>query len=156
MAVDAATPLRILLVEDSQDDTLFFRHALKASQLNAHLYAVTDGEQAIQYLQGLPPFSDRALAPFPDMVVTDIKMPKVDGFALLEWLRDKPDCSVIPTVVLSASRLDEDVKKAYFLGANAYLWKPGAISELADVLVTLHAFWSRCEKPKPPSGSRCG
>lgn len=151
----AMNTLRVLLVEDSPDDTVFFQHALKSSQLDAVLYAVSDGQEAIDYLRGHPPYSDRNLTPFPDMIVTDLKMPGVDGFGLLEWLREKQECSVIPIVVLSASRIEDDVRKAYYLGANAYMCKPNKVSDLAELLRALHAFWSRCEKPKPPKHNRC-
>lgn len=145
-----ANPLRILLVEDCPNDTLFFRHALKMSRLNAQVYVVNDGERAIQYLQGIPPYSDRGLAPFPDIVVTDLKMPRVDGFALLEWMKSRPEFAIIPTTIMSGSPLPGDVEKAYALGANAYICKPSSLDDLANILRTIHAFWSLCEKPMSP------
>ncbi|HWQ92373.1 MAG TPA: response regulator [Clostridia bacterium] len=155
MEVVPGKSLHVLLVEDSEDDTLLFKHAVTATGLKMTFTTVSDGQQAIHYLQGKPPFADRDLHPFPTMIVTDLKMPGVDGFDLLKWLRAHPHCAVIPIIVLSSSSQEEDVLKAYQLGANAYFSKPLAYKELSDLLLANHLFWSLCKLPTPPQDSRC-
>lgn len=148
-------PLHILLAEDSEDDAFFFSRALQISRLNANLSHVIDGEKAISYLSGVPPYSDRAQHPFPDMIVTDLKMPKADGFDLLSWLDSHPACAVIPVIVMSSSYHEPDVAKAYQMGANAFLAKPSDTQALAELLLITYTFWSRCQRPSPPPGLKC-
>jgi CheY-like chemotaxis protein len=156
MEAKQATILQILLVEDGDDDAFFFRHALEASGLNTKLMRVTDGHQAIAYLKGDAPFADRSTYPFPDMVVTDIKMPRASGFHLLEWLKTHQQCKVIPALVLSSSDQNVDVHKAYELGANAYAQKPATVKALGELLLVTYLFWSKCLRPGPPPDSKCG
>lgn len=151
----ATTPLHILLAEDTEDDVIFFRHALTVSRLRTTLAHVHDGQEAIAYLRAEPPFSDRTKHPFPEMIVTDLKMPRADGFDLLTWLNKHPDCAVIPTLVLSSSYMDSDVAKAYQLGANAFLSKPSDINQYAELLLATYMFWSRCQRPPAPKDHRC-
>ena len=153
--LSSSKQLAILLAEDSDEDAFLFRHALEASRLKARLTRVCDGNEAMHYLQAKPPFSDRSEHPFPDMIVTDLKMPKADGFDLLRWLKNNRTCGVIPTIVLSASFLEADVVKAYELGANAFLTKPSGVKELADLLLLTYMFWSHCQRPPPPAGFKC-
>jgi CheY-like chemotaxis protein len=145
----------ILLVEDSEDDELFFRHAVKRSGLHFHVYCLHNGDEAIDCLKGKSPYNDRRAYPFPDIIVTDLKMPKSNGFDLLRWLQDHPECAIIPTIVLSSSFIDGDVREAYHLGANAFAAKPGSIAELADLLTIAVQFWSRCLRPDPPPTLKC-
>ena len=147
--------LCILLAEDSDEDAFFFKHALELTQLKASIIRVTNAAEAIEYLEGTPPFSERAAHPFPDMIITDLKMPKADGFDLLRWRRSHPKCAVIPTIVLSASHIEGDVALAYELGANAFLTKPGTLAELKDLLLVTHMFWAHCQRPPPPPGLKC-
>ncbi len=155
MAQLPTKPLHVLLAEDSDEDAFFFRHALRDSQLNSTLTHVHDAHEAIAYLHGEHPYSNRAEHPFPDMIVTDLKMPGGDGFDLLSWLKSHPDCAVIPTIILSSSYLESDVAKAYQMGVNAFLTKPGDLKSLAELLLVTYMFWSRCQRPQPPEGLKC-
>lgn len=74
----------------------------------------------------------------------------MSGFEILQWLRNHPDCSVIPVMIFTASRQDEDIKRAYQMGANAYFVKPGTIGELQEMVKAAYNFWAWCEKPHVP------
>lgn len=106
--------------------------------------AVRDGEQAIAYLTRQLPYTDDRLYPCPDVILLDLKMPKLNGFDFLKWLRaqSERDLHLLPVVVLSSSNLQEDVKKAYALGANSYLVKPVQWEELVRVLTSLNGYWA--------------
>ena len=114
--------------------------------VEAPVQIVTDGEQVISYLRGEGSFADRQQFPFPGVIFLDIKMPRLGGFGVLEWVHKHPECHVIPTMMFSSSSHPDDVKRAYQLGANAYLVKPATISELEGV-----GFLARL---RPPAGAR--
>ena len=83
-----------------------------------------------------------------DLLFLDIKMPQADGFDVLRWMRDHPQCSVMPTMMLSSSDYDRDVRLAYELGASAYMMKPADLNDLKSMLQAAYDFWARCVKPK--------
>jgi CheY-like chemotaxis protein len=138
--------LNVLLVEDDENDALFFQRALR-SLPRCHLNICRDGECVLRFLQGQGEFADRQLYPLPDVMFLDLKMPRVSGFDVLRWIRDHPRYVVIPTIVLSSSKLESDVVKAYALGANCYLVKPHSLDELKNVLKLTIEFWTVCQKP---------
>ena len=106
------------------------------------------GDEAIAYLSGVGKFGDRETYLYPSFVITDLKMPNGDGFAVLEHFRKHPQWAVIPTVVLSGSEDTDDIRKAYALGASAYHVKPNAPSDLRVLVKRLHAYWQTCEVPQ--------
>jgi CheY-like chemotaxis protein len=120
---------------------------LAHSGLDGTLTAVKDGEEAIDYLTGKGRYSDRMRFPLPNVIFTDLKMPGMSGFDLLEWLRANPKNAVIPTVVFSSSCLENDVEKAYRLGASSFLVKPHNLRELVRLVRTTSEYWSMCETP---------
>jgi CheY-like chemotaxis protein len=140
--------LTILLVEDDENYIYFVKRATALGNERHQIHAVHDGGEAINYLQGKSEFGDRHKFPFPNVIITDLKMPRVNGFDLLNWLREHPECSVIPTIVLSSSQQPADVQQAYKLGANSFIMKPAAMTELRDTLRSLFDYWSRCERPQ--------
>src|SRR3954465_2385830 len=105
--------LTILIIEDLPDDVLLLRKALTRSGVTNPVQVAEDGVEAIAYLEGEGKYADRVQYPFPSVIFTDLKLPRVDAFGVLAWLRSHPDCSVIPLVVLTASAIDADVRKAY-------------------------------------------
>ena len=137
----------ILIVEDDPNDVMLMRRAIQKAEVTHPIQFVPDGVQAILYLRGAEKYGDRGAYPFPHFVITDLKMPLAGGFEILEWLRDHQDCSVIPVVVFSSSKQDSDIKRAYGLGANAYLVKPPNPQDMTAVMRKLFDFWSMCEKP---------
>jgi len=142
--------LTILVAEDTEDDALFLERGFRKAGLKNPLQILTDGEEVIKYLKAQGKYEDRAKYPFPSVFFTDIKMPKMSGFEVLKWLRDHPECRVIPTIVISSSEEPEDVTRAYQIGCNAYLTKPRTLGELEDIIHLAYNFWARCAKPPVP------
>src|SRR4051812_42693976 len=94
---------KILLVDDCENDLFFLKTALEQSGISQSVNSVTDGSEAINYLSGHGKFSDRNQFPFPSVILSDLKMRRLDGFGLLRWLKKHPDFSVIPTLIFSSS-----------------------------------------------------
>ena len=109
-----------------------------------HLVAVEDGSKAILYLEGKGVYADRDTYPIPDMILLDLKMPRINGFEFLEWLRSKgpEDHRIIPVVVMSSSGLKEDIDRAYRLGANSYLVKPVSWVLFQERIKALGIYWA--------------
>jgi CheY-like chemotaxis protein len=142
--------MNILVAEDDENDVLLLLRALQKISVGDIVNVCRDGVDAVGYLQGEGEYQDREKFPFPDVIITDIKMPRKSGFEVLRWLREHPECHVIPLIVLSASNDYKDVSQAYREGANCYLKKPGSFAELQHLLKALFDFWSLCEKPQVP------
>ena len=138
----------ILVVEDDKNDQIFIEKAFRAVGLSGPLHVVSDGAEAIAYMMGEGKFADRKEFAYPTFIMTDLKMPKVDGFAVLEFLKGNPEWAIIPTVVFSASSDRDDIKKSYMLGASSYHVKPQGFEELHIQLAALHAYWLTCEVPE--------
>ena len=133
----AAKMTTILHVEDDPNDTLLLEHACKKAGVIFDLQAVSDGDQAIAYLRGLNHFSDRMKHPMPNLILLDLKMPRVSGFDVLAWLRSDESAKGVPVVVLTSSNHDADIKRAYDLGAKSYLVKPVGFEALVELVKTL-------------------
>ena len=131
----------ILHVEDDSNDTLLFQHACRKAGLNVSLHTVDDGEVAIEYLNGSEKFSDRQQYPLPDLVLLDLKLPRINGFEFLAWLRKDPRFHRLPVVVLTSSNQDTDVRRAYDIGANSYLVKPVGFDALVELAKSFHQYW---------------
>ena len=140
--------LTILIAEDSEDDALFLERAFRKIGMTNAVRILTDGQEVLDYLRGDGKYQDRQQFPFPSVLFTDIKMPRVNGFEVLQWLRDHPESKVIPTLMFSSSAQPEDVERAYRLGANAYLVKPASLPELEEMMRYAYEFWARCAKPR--------
>lgn len=147
--------LSVLLVEDNPDDALLMQRAFKLNGLARPAHIAHDGAEAIAYLNGDPPFSDRRRYPYPDLVITDLKMPGASGFDLLTWLHDRPELKVIPTIVWSSSGDPRDVKRAYCLGASGFLCKPTDFQKFKDMVRDIFRYWDHCLKPVPDLGPSC-
>lgn len=137
----------ILLVEDDPNDVLFLKRALTKNGIHNPVSVLSDGEEAIAYLSGLGKYSDRMAFPFPKVIMLDLKMPRRGGLEVLQWLQEHPQFRVIPTIVLTSSKINEDVLRAYGLGANSYMVKPSNFDELQQMVKTAHEYWSFCLKP---------
>lgn len=138
----------ILVVEDDQNDQMLIEKAFRAVGVAGPIHAVGNGAEAIAYMMGEGKFADRAEFAYPTFIMTDLKMPRVDGFGVLEFLKGNPEWAIIPTVVFSASSDRDDIKKSYMLGASSYHVKPHSPEELRQQLDTLNAYWMTCEVPE--------
>jgi len=143
--------LLILMADDDPDDVLLLQQALQRNGIMLPVHVCANGAEAISYLQGEGEFGDREKFPFPRFLFTDLKMPRCSGFELLQWLKDHPNCGVIPTIVLSGSAEEIDVRRAYQLGANAYFQKPSSFDDLVSMVKVVSDFWGRALTPMLPS-----
>jgi Response regulators consisting of a CheY-like receiver domain and a winged-helix DNA-binding domain len=133
--------VNILHVEDDPNDALLFQHACRKAGVSFELQSVNDGDQAIAYLCGQEKFSDREKHPFPELILLDLKMPRLSGFDVLAWLRNEGGCRNVPVIILTSSNHESDIKRAYDLGANSYLVKPVGFDALVEVAKTIHGYW---------------
>ncbi len=138
-----AAATTVLHVEDDPNDTLLFQHACRKAGVIFDLQAVSDGDQAIAYLRGANDFSDRRKYPLPQLILLDLKMPRVSGFDVLAWIRSEDSLKQMPVVVLTSSNHDADIKRAYDLGAKSYLVKPVGFEALVDLVKTLPELLAR-------------
>ncbi|MDB6125455.1 MAG: response regulator receiver protein [Pedosphaera sp.] len=136
----------ILIVEDNADDADLLRIALQKNKVTNPIHIVENGLEAIKYLRAEAPYSERGDFPFPTIIYTDLKMPFKDGFEVLQWIKDHPQCCVIPVIIMTSSSQDSDVRKAYTLGANSYIVKPGSLNELTEVIGLAIKYWAACLK----------
>lgn len=148
----------ILLVEDRDDDVFLVRRAFEKAGLKNPFQVAHDGEEAIAYLSGEGRFSNRVEFPLPWLVLLDLKMPKVDGFDVLRWVRSQQHLSGIIIVVLTSSNQIRDVNDAYKLGANSFLVKPDDFQNVTSMATLLKDYWlygnrAPGNRPRPSSSS---
>jgi CheY-like chemotaxis protein len=139
----------ILVAEDNPDEAMLLQRAFKKAGVEVRVHICTDGDEATDYLRGEKAFTDRVKFPFPNMLITDLKMPRCNGFELLERMQSEHRCSVFPRVVLSASAEDRDVQRAFKVGANCYLQKPARFEDLVSMVRNLCEFWNETLVPPP-------
>jgi CheY-like chemotaxis protein len=144
----------VLLAEDNFDEQVFIRKAFDTLGDVATVQTVDNGGQAIEYLKGEGKYADRAVYRYPSLIITDLKMPGINGFDLLNHLKNHPLYRVIPTVVLSGSQDLYDIKTAYALGASSYHVKPTSIAELRSLIKALYDYWMLCEVPQVDSNGK--
>lgn len=147
-------PHTILLVDDSENDLLLMGAALKMAKWNVARREVRDGEQAIAYLKGEGPFSDRDQYPLPTILVLDLNVPKMNGFEVLAWVRAQPGLKRLAVIIMTASMRVEDVTRAFDLGATSFLVKPSSLDELAAMMRCL-GDWAQINH-FPPLQDACG
>jgi two-component system response regulator len=130
----------ILLVEDNPDDQVLTMRALKANKIMNEVVIVQDGVAAREYLFGEGRYADPRPAK-PQLVLLDLKLPKLDGLAVLERLRADPSTRLLPVVILTSSREERDVASGYALGANSYIRKPVDFAEFREAVRQLGLYW---------------
>ena len=147
--------LTILFAEDDPLEQELMRTAIEKLGLKHTIRFVSDGQEAIEYLTASGRYADRHQFPFPNVIITDLKMPRRTGFQLLVWLNAHGECGVIPTIVLSNSADAKDIKEAYRLAANSYFIKPNDFDQLTALMKMIFDYWFTTEVPQPPAQSKC-
>jgi len=138
----------VLLVEDDLNDIFLVKRAFKMAELENPLQVVTDGEEATRYLSGQGKYADRRAHPLPKLIVMDIKMPRMTGFEVLEWIKHDHTFRRIPVVIVSSSDRPQDIDRAYELGANAYMVKPFNFRAVERLFGSITHYWGlECAKP---------
>jgi CheY-like chemotaxis protein len=127
-----------LIAEDNENDALLMRQAFEKARIANPLFVVTRGEAVIAYLNGEAPYQDRATHPLPMALLLDLKMPGKDGFEVLAWVRQQPRLKRLIVIILTSSSRATDADRAFDLGANFYLIKPGQFKELVEMTKCLH------------------
>jgi CheY-like chemotaxis protein len=140
----------ILLVDDREEDVLLVRLAFQRASLPNPLYIVRDGEEAMSYLSGEGKYGNRAEYPLPDLMLLDLRMPRIDGFQVLQWLRQQPGFGNLPVIVLTSSEYLRDVDQAYKLGANSFMIKPLDFQNFLEMNKYLSGYW----RSKPTGAPR--
>lgn len=139
---------RVLLVDDSPRDTEMALEALAQNNLVNEVVALRDGTEALDYLYRRGEFADRPSGN-PAVILLDLKMPKVDGIEVLRQIRSDPQLKMIPVVMLTSSREEQDLVRSYQLGVNAYIVKPVQFQEFVEAVKLVGAFWAVVNEAPP-------
>jgi CheY-like chemotaxis protein len=135
-------PITILICDDDEDDRMLTEQALAGAHVSNSVRFVADGEQLLNYLYQRGEFSgETGSAPRPGLILLDLNMPKMDGREALKVIKEDPTLRDIPVVVLSTSRLDQDVVRSYQLGVNSFITKPVTFAGLVDAMHVLGRYW---------------
>ena len=138
--------VEILLVEDNDGDVRLTREALKEGRIRNRLHVVSDGEQALAFLNREGPHAD---APRPDLILLDLNLPRLDGREVLATIKNDPDLKQIPIVVLTSSRSEQDLLRAYDLHANCFITKPVDLNSFVTIVKSIEHFWFQIVKLPP-------
>lgn len=131
------TPRRsypVLLVENNVNDLLFIERAIAKAGLPISLHIVEHGEKAVQYLKGIGVYADRIRHPLPELILSNMKMPRMNGLELLYWMKQQPSLKQIPMVVMSSSDDPDEMERFVQLGVSAYFIKPVSLKDLTETL----------------------
>jgi CheY-like chemotaxis protein len=131
----------ILLVDDNDDDAFFIEKAFKSAGSPAHIFRCIDGRETQSYLLAQAPFSDRGFYPLPDLVLLDLKIPHIDGMAVLRWIRQQPDLRSLIVIILTSSSQQRDIDEAYALQANCFLTKPSSLADTTELAKSIALCW---------------
>jgi len=141
--------LTILMAEDNPHDVLATKRAWEQFGFGNHLYIVSDGEECLKYLFHEGKYQDRTIFPDPDVILLDLKLPKLDGHQVLKAIRANQRFRFLPVILLTNSTLETDRNKGYEYGCTAFLKKPVGYANFANLLKSLRTFWS-CVEPYSP------
>lgn len=143
----------ILLVEDNADDEALTMRALKKNNITNQIVVARDGVEALDYLFGTGPHAGRDTSVQPELVLLDLKLPKVDGFEVLKKLREDERTKLLAVVILTSSKEQQDVANGYGLGANSYIRKPVDFQHFVDAVQQLGLYWLVLNE-RPDTASR--
>lgn len=139
----------ILLVEDNPDDVALTERALKKARIANKVVIARDGPEALDFLFGTGAYAGRDTGAMPEVVLLDLKLPKMDGLEVLRRLRGDQRTRVLPVVVLTSSREDRDLTRSYELGANSYIRKPVDFKQFVKAVQELGLYWLVLNEPPP-------
>jgi len=131
----------ILLVEDNPDDELLTLMAFKENNIINEVVVAHDGAEALEYLFGNGTEKTWDLNPLPQVILLDLKLPKVDGLQVLQQIRSNPKTKLLPVVILTSSKEEDDIIKSYQLGANSYVRKPFDVEHFSEAIKQLGMYW---------------
>ena len=141
--------MEILLVEDDPKDLRLTLHGLQSENLKNRIQVARDGEEALDFLFCRGAYSNRAADHPPTLVLLDLKLPKVDGIAVLREIKAHPATQAIPVVVLTSSGEDRDLVECYKLGVNSYIQKPVDFDQFRQTIKVLGMYWLVVNRPPP-------
>jgi CheY-like chemotaxis protein len=141
--------LSILWVEDDPNDVLLVQRASRKFGIEP-VHICRNGEDAVRYLQGEDPYDNRTKFPLPNLIITDLNMPRFNGLELLRWLRVHPKCHLLPIVLFSASAEPQDIEAGYRLGASAFFQKPMGFDRLIVLVGKIFDYWAAALPPVAP------
>jgi CheY-like chemotaxis protein len=149
MAKDASTRMPILLVEDDADHAELVRQSVSRLSREADLTVVRDGEEAMAYLHREGPWASPARSPRPRLVLLDLRLPRLDGFGVLEQMKGSEELRAIPVVVLATSPDEADMTRAYASHVNSYLVKPVDFERFAELVRDVDEYWLDWNRQPP-------
>lgn len=130
----------VLLAEDNADDAIFIKRAIRKAGASVSLQIVGNGEEAVSYLLGEDSYSDRERYPFPALIVTNMKMPRMNGLELLTWIKQQPSLKHLPVLVMSSSEDADEMSKVAALGGSSYFVKTSSLGALTEVVKRMMSF----------------
>lgn len=139
--IDAKRRLKVLIAEDDDDDFLLVKEAFEESRLLIDIYRAKDGEELMEFLQYRGAFSAPESAPRPTLILLDLNMPRKDGREALAEIKADPDLRMIPVVILTTSKAEEDIIHTYGLGVNSFIRKPVDFDDFIRIIQTLGEYW---------------
>jgi two-component system response regulator len=139
----------ILLVEDNPDDQALTRRALKKNNILNDVVVAQDGVEALDYLFGTGAHAGRDPSVLPAVVLLDLKLPKIDGLEVLRRVRNDERTKLLPVVILTSSKEDQDLAQGYSLGANSYIRKPVDFAQFMEAVRQLGLYWLVLNEPPP-------
>jgi CheY-like chemotaxis protein len=144
----------ILLVEDNPDDVDLTLRAMKKGNILNEVVVAHDGKEALDYLFGTGTYAGRDLSSIPTVVLLDLKLPKIDGLEVLRRLRADERTKLIPVVILTSSKEEQDLINGYKLGANSYIRKPVDFVQFTEAVHQLKLYWLLLNEPPPERRSK--
>jgi len=144
-------PIEILLVEDNPGDVRLTLEALKEGKVLNNLSVVGDGVEALAFLRREGKNGD---APYPDLILLDLNLPKMNGYEVLRKIKEDPSLRRIPVVILTVSKDEEDILKSYDLHANCYITKPVNLDQFINIVESIEDFWLTIVKLPPAPNDR--
>lgn len=137
-------PIVILLVEDNEDHAELVKRNLEEQEINHNIYHVADGEAALDFLFHRGAYENEMDAPRPQLILLDLRLPKIDGLSVLKEIKACEDLKVIPTIILTSSESDADIFSAYSNYANSFLVKPMDFQDYTKLMQELGLYWLIC------------